>query len=99
VEVLRHSAGFTQVRFEETDRYVDPQFASYTITGWVPNETLTNRRIRHFYLFDALIPTPDHWLVSVDYTVFDLFWASLKKLPPIIPPQIGWLRWLAAYGK
>ena len=33
VQVLRHAAGFTQVCFEETDRYLDPQYSTYNITG------------------------------------------------------------------
>jgi len=41
VEVLRNKAGFTQVRFEETDRSINPQYTSYSITGWVPDKALT----------------------------------------------------------
>jgi hypothetical protein len=33
VETLRHAAGFNLVRFEETDRYIDPQHMTYNITG------------------------------------------------------------------
>jgi 8-oxo-dGTP pyrophosphatase MutT (NUDIX family) len=95
VEVLRHEAGFTQVRFEETDRFIDPQYATYSITGWVPDEALASQRIRHFYLFNAPNPTPNRWSVAVDYTIFELFWAALNKLPPIVTPQDGWVRWLS----
>jgi hypothetical protein len=95
VEVLRHEAGFTQVRFEETGRYIDPQYATYSITGWVPDEVLTNQRIRHFYLFKAANPTPERWSITVDYTIFELFWALLDDLPAIVPPQNRWVKWLA----
>lgn len=94
VEALMHEAGFTKVRFEETHHNNDPEDISYSIIGWVPDEALTSQRTRHFYLFDAPNATPDHWSVPVDYTTFELFWASINDLPPIIPPQDGWVKWL-----
>jgi 8-oxo-dGTP pyrophosphatase MutT (NUDIX family) len=98
VEALRHEAGFTQVRFEETDRYFDPQYTSYTITGWVPDDAITSQQTRHFYLFNAPNPTPHRWTVAVDYTIFELFWAAMNDLPAIVPPQDGWLRFLSMEG-
>ena len=95
VEVLRHAAGFTQVRYEETDRFIDPQYVNYSITGWVPDDALTDQRLRHFYLFDEPYPTPNRWTVAIDYTVFELFWAPVGNLPPIVQPQDGWVKWLA----
>ena len=92
VEVLWHEAGFTHVRFNETDRYIDPQYATYNITGWVPDDALTNQRIRHFYLFDAPSSTPGRWSVTIDYTIFELFWAPMNDLPSIVHPQDGWLK-------
>jgi 8-oxo-dGTP pyrophosphatase MutT (NUDIX family) len=94
VEVLRHEAGFTQVRYEEKDRTIDPLYATYTITGWVPDRTLTDQRMRHFYLFHSVTPTSNRWSVETDNHVFDLFWAPLDKLPSIVPTQDGWLKWL-----
>jgi len=97
VQVLRHEAGFTQVCFEETDRYLDPQYSTYIITGWVPDDALSSVLIRHFYLFNAPNPTPDRWTVCVDDTIFELFWAPLKDLPSIVPPQDGWIKWLPIF--
>jgi 8-oxo-dGTP pyrophosphatase MutT (NUDIX family) len=94
VEVLRHEGGFTQVRYEEPDRFPDPQYATYNITGWVPDEALTDRRTRHFYLFSAPAHTPENWPVATDNHVFELVWAPLDDLPPIVPPQDGWLKYL-----
>jgi 8-oxo-dGTP pyrophosphatase MutT (NUDIX family) len=94
VEVLRHEAGFTQVRFEEIDRYLDPQYTTYNIIGWVPDEALTIHRTRHYYLFNAPNPTPARWSVVTDNHVFELFWAALDDLPTIIPPQDDWLKYL-----
>jgi 8-oxo-dGTP pyrophosphatase MutT (NUDIX family) len=94
VEVVRHEAGFTQVKFEETDRYINPQYATYSILGWVPDEALTTQRIRHFFLFTAPDPTLEQWSVEVDYTRFELFWSPLNHLPEIVPPQASWLKWI-----
>ena len=94
VEVLRHEAGFTQVCYGEPDRFPDPQYTSYNITGWVADEALTDWRTRHFYLFSAPDQTPENWPVAIDNHVFELFWAPIDDLPPIVPPQDGWLRYL-----
>ena len=94
VEKLRQAAGFTQISYAETDRYIDPQYTTYCITGWVPDETLTHQRIRHFYLFEASGETHPQWSVSTDNHIFELFWALLNDLPPIAPPQDSWLKWL-----
>lgn len=94
VEILRREAGFTQVRYEETDQNDNPQYVSYSIAGWVPDEALTTQRIRHFYLFEAPHPTPARWSVTIDYTIFELFWAPLKHLPPVISPQNKWIDYL-----
>jgi 8-oxo-dGTP pyrophosphatase MutT (NUDIX family) len=95
VEVLRHKSGFTQVRYEEPDHIPNPEYATYCITGWVPDSALTDQRIRHFFLFNAPDPTPEQWSVATDNHVFELFWAPISKLPAIIPPQDGWLKRLA----
>jgi 8-oxo-dGTP pyrophosphatase MutT (NUDIX family) len=94
VEVLRHSRGFTQVCYREEERFINPRYTSYNITGWVPDGTLTKRRMRHFYLFNAPNATLDRWSVAIDYAVFELFWAPLSHLPQIVHPQDGWLKWL-----
>ncbi len=94
VEELRHEASFTQVRFIEPDRAVDPQYTTYSITGWVLDEALTNRCTRHFFSFEAPETTPGHWSVATDNHVFELFWAPLNELPAIISPQDGWVKYL-----
>ncbi len=64
VEVLRHAAGFTQVCYEEHDNHQNPHYITYNITGWVPDDALTDRRIRHFYLFNATCQTPERWSLT-----------------------------------
>jgi len=98
VEVLRHEAGFTQVRFEEKDRDINPQYNTYSITGWVPDEALLDQQVRHFYLFEAPGETRQQWSVTTDNHVYELFWAPIKNLPAIVPPQDGWLKYLMKTG-
>jgi 8-oxo-dGTP pyrophosphatase MutT (NUDIX family) len=46
VEVLRYAVGFTQVRYEETDRFIDPQHVSGILL--VIPDPFTSQR-RHLY--------------------------------------------------
>jgi 8-oxo-dGTP pyrophosphatase MutT (NUDIX family) len=94
VSILRNEAGFTQVRYEEPDHFPSPEYTTYQIIGWVPDEALTDQRIRHFYLFEAHGATPRKWSVATDNHTFKLFWATFSKLPDIVPPQNEWLKWL-----
>jgi 8-oxo-dGTP pyrophosphatase MutT (NUDIX family) len=94
VKVIRYKAGFTQVSYEEPDRFPDPQYITYQISGWVPDDALTDQRIRHFYLFEVQGKTPRGWSVATDNHIFQLFWKGLGELPDIVPPQNEWLKWL-----
>jgi 8-oxo-dGTP pyrophosphatase MutT (NUDIX family) len=94
VEVLRRAAGFTQVCYAEKDDALDPHYTTYEITGWVPDETLTDQRTRHFYLFETEEATSRQWSVAIDHHVFELFWADAGHLPTLVPPQDEWLKWL-----
>jgi 8-oxo-dGTP pyrophosphatase MutT (NUDIX family) len=94
VRVLRREDGFTHVSFEEPDRWPDPQYATYQITGWVPEEVLAETALRHFYLFAHEGYTPDRWTVPIDNQLFKPFWAPLNHLPDIIAPQVPWLEFL-----
>jgi 8-oxo-dGTP pyrophosphatase MutT (NUDIX family) len=94
VRVLRREDGYAHVSFEEPNRWPDPQYATYQITGWVPEEVLAETAIRHFYLFSHKEKTPDRWTVPIDNHLFKPFWAPLKHLPDIIAPQALWLEFL-----
>ena len=91
VAVLRKVGGFCQVQYQEKDRLPDPQYISYSILGWVPEEVLVDHQERHFYLLEATDRGQDRWEVSIDNHVFTLFWTSLNPLPEIIFPQSTWL--------
>lgn len=96
VTVGRQIRGFCQVTYIEWDNLPEQNFITYQISGWVKSASLANQRRRYFYLLSTSIETPLAWDVAVDHHIFRLFWALLKNLPPVIPPQDRWLRHLDA---
>jgi len=94
VKLHRRASGFTQVSYQETDRYPDPTYISYQITGWVADDALTDVQRRWFYLLTYDGETPGRWTTSTDKHVFTLFWTPLDALPEIVPPQQPWLEFL-----
>jgi 8-oxo-dGTP pyrophosphatase MutT (NUDIX family) len=91
VRVLRRAKGFVHVTFEEPNRWPNPQYATYQITGWIPQEVLCKTAIRHFYLFAFDGDSPEKWTVAIDRQIFTPFWAPLTNVPEIIAPQRPWL--------
>jgi 8-oxo-dGTP pyrophosphatase MutT (NUDIX family) len=96
VRVEREADGWTQVTYMEWDRWPDPTYATYQITGWVANDALTQTQTRHFYRLACHETTPDEWVVEIDNHRFRLFWAPMDDLPEIVETQAGWLKWLRA---
>jgi 8-oxo-dGTP pyrophosphatase MutT (NUDIX family) len=94
VHVERAAAGFTQVTFQEWDRWPERSYLSMRITGWVPDDVLACVRRRHFFHLVHRGDTPPRWQVDIDYHRFALFWAPLSQLPKPISPQDTWLRFL-----
>ena len=94
VHVERAVPGFTQVTFQEWDRWPDRSYLSMRITGWVPDEALARVRRRHFFHLVHPGDTPPRWEVPVDNHRFTLFWAPLARLPRPISPQDTWLAFL-----
>jgi 8-oxo-dGTP pyrophosphatase MutT (NUDIX family) len=97
VKILRKQHGYTQVSYEEPDQIPNPTYTSYQITGWVPNEVLTRRQVRHFFLLRFSGSTPPSWKVNADHHTFTLFWAPMDEIPALIPPQDKWLDRLTRY--
>ena len=94
VELLRKQDGFSQVRLDEMDNALEPQYVSYSILGWVPDEVLGDSQRRHFYLLETSDVTSERWSAKTDNHTFSPFWAPMSALPPIIFPQSKWLRFL-----
>jgi 8-oxo-dGTP pyrophosphatase MutT (NUDIX family) len=91
VRLLRRSNGFVHVTFEEPDRWPDPQYATYQITGWVPDDAITETARRYFYILSHNEQTPPRWEVAIDNHTFKPFWAPLINPPEVIAPQAPWL--------
>ncbi len=94
VTVHRQAAGFTQVAYTEHDQLPEPNYVTYHILGWAPNEALATMRRRTFFHLTCAEPTPERWTIFSDNHTFTLFWAPLDNLPDIVTPQNAWLRYL-----
>jgi 8-oxo-dGTP pyrophosphatase MutT (NUDIX family) len=92
----RASDGLTQVTYEEFDREPDPQYVTMRITGWVPDDVLTDKVARHFFLLESHEQAEEQWTVHTDCHAFALFWAPLSDLPEIAHSQDTWLEFLAS---
>lgn len=91
----RRANGFTHVTYSEYDHTLNPQFVTFTITGWVRSEVLAARQMRHYYRValddDSAYSMPPRWTVYTDNHTFTLFWAALDAVPPLIEGQDRWL--------
>ena len=94
VRLERSQEEYAQVTYIEYDRLPEPTYATYQITGWVPQAVLVDKQTRYFFWFDCLHSTPDSWSLRADNHQFTLFWAPLDDLPEIISPQNGWISFL-----
>ena len=94
VTVLRGANGFLQVRYTENNRYPDPQYVTFEVTGWVPASTVAAARVRHFAWLASLETTPPSWTYFADHHNFTLRWHPLDALPELVEPQAPWLRHL-----
>ncbi|HNT24128.1 MAG TPA: NUDIX domain-containing protein [Anaerolineales bacterium] len=94
VRFIRREGKFCQVTYEETDRWPDPQYTTYQITGWVPTKVLTPQCMRHFFHITHAGETRERWTVKADNHIFKFFWAPLANLPAIVSPQDTWPEWL-----
>jgi 8-oxo-dGTP pyrophosphatase MutT (NUDIX family) len=91
LDVLRKQSGYTQINYTEPDQLPNSTYTTYRITGWVPDEVLSNIQRRYFYLFGFRGQTPLTWKVNTDHHTFTAAWFPLDDLPELIPPQDKWL--------
>jgi 8-oxo-dGTP pyrophosphatase MutT (NUDIX family) len=91
VQILRRAPGWAHVRFVEWDVWPDPAYATYEITGWLPEDAISEVERRSFYLIRPTAPTPDRWTTRSDQHEFTLFWAPLANLPRLVDAQQAWL--------
>src|SRR5690606_23425858 len=94
VEVVRAAGDFLQVHYAENDRYPDPQYKAFELLGWIPANSVTGVRIRHFAWLTAPNATPPSWTNFDDFHNFTWRWHPLDSLPELVIPQAPWLRYL-----
>jgi len=94
VRFERALGAWTQVTYEEPDQHPNANYATYRITGWVPNDTLACRQRRHLFHLTANDETRDSWTQFSDNHQFRLFWASVAALPEIVSPQNRWVEYV-----
>lgn len=91
VHWLRQQNGYTQISYQEDDRFPDPRYVSYQITGWVADDCLAGSLQRHFFHLAAGGGPQSRWSTYTDGHIFRPFWAPLDQLPQIVSPQDRWL--------
>lgn len=83
---------FTHITYFEYDKFPDPSYIDYYISGWVPNKHLSNQKTRHFYQLSTSEETEDMWELKSDRGhIFQPFWTPLSPKPEIVSPQNRWL--------
>ena len=91
VTVERMAGRFAQIRYEEADDLLNPQYTSYCILGWAEQDDLTRNVRRYFFHLQWEGESGREWQAATDNHIFRPFWAALAALPEIIPPQQAWL--------
>lgn len=85
---------FTRISYieYEYDKFYKPIHIDTNITGWVPNESLSAQKKRHFFLMSTQEETTDAWELKSDMGhIFKPYWTPLSPKPQIISPQDRWL--------
>ncbi len=94
VDYLSTRENFTHISYIEYgyDEFHEPICIDTNITGWVPNESLSAKKERHFFLMSTQKETADAWELKSDLGyIFKPYWTPLSPKPNIIPPQDRWL--------
>ena len=94
VDYLSTQKDFTHISYieYEYDKFHKPICIDFKITGWVPNENLSGRKTRHFFLLSTQEETEDAWELKSDRGhIFSPYWTPLSPKPQIISPQDRWL--------
>ena len=94
VDYLSTQKDFTHISYieYEYDKFHKPIRIDANITGWLPNESLSAQKKRHFFHLSTQEETADAWELKSDMGhIFKPYWIPLLPKPEIIPPQDRWL--------
>jgi 8-oxo-dGTP pyrophosphatase MutT (NUDIX family) len=89
----RNSGEFVQISYKEGDKFPEPNYITYQITGWTEKSNLASKITRQFYHFQSTSQM-DEWEIKTDSNTFKLFWSPLDNLPQIVSPQNEWIEYL-----
>ncbi|MCY9668236.1 NUDIX domain-containing protein [Paenibacillus alginolyticus] len=95
VQHERKHGEFIQISYIEGDKYPEPSYTTYQITGWVEETDLASTVERHFYHLHTECNL-NQWTQEADNHLFKLFWSPLDKLPEIMSPQYEWLKYVTS---
>jgi 8-oxo-dGTP pyrophosphatase MutT (NUDIX family) len=83
---------YSEICYEELNRYTDPQLVIVRFSGWVKSASLAHRMERGFFHIRATGATPDRWVKRAeDRFDFECFWLPLVPKPDIQSPQQEWI--------
>ena len=84
--------GWSHISYNEYNQRPNPQSIRWRVDGWVPDETISFDKPRHFYHLTTPEETPERWTQIADGKhTFEPFWTPLTPKPNLISPQATWL--------
>ena len=92
VRAATSSGRFRQITYLEYDQLPNSQAITLYIVGWLPEDSLSRHKTRHYVHLLCHEDTPDRWSLPGDNNhIFSPFWANLQPRPTIVSPQNRWL--------
>ena len=85
VDYLSTQEDFTHISYieYEYDEFYKPTCIDANITGWVPNENISTKKKRHFFLLTTQEETANAWELKSDLGhIFKPYWTPLSPKPP-----------------
>lgn len=83
---------YSEICYEELNRYTNPQLVIVRFSGWVKSASLAHRMERSFFHIRATGATPDRWVQRAeDRFDFECFWLPLVPKPDIQSLQQEWI--------
>ncbi|WP_217589830.1 NUDIX domain-containing protein [Lentibacillus saliphilus] len=89
----RSQEEFVQISYKEGDKFPEPNYITYQITGWTKKSKLASFVTREFFHLQSY-SLLDEWEIETDNQKFNLFWSPLDNLPQIVSSQSEWLDYL-----